>query len=444
MKNSMKSFVLPVLVSIFLTPAAAQAPMGLDECMDYAVEHSPAVAQAALTNADYRQDFIESVADLAPSVGASSYAYVNYGRSIDPETNTYTTNGNFSNAYSVSGSVPVFAGLSGINTVRMRKVIRAMGGEALQQVKDQVAVNTMKAYFDVVYYTESSRLAEEQLETSRATLERTEKQFELGLKSAADVAEIESQVASNDFLLTRQRNELALAEITLRETMNWPDGEPLAIDTGVAIDVPVYGRSLSEVTDFAVENHPKALEAQYDVRSKRLNLSVARGRMWPSVSFSSGYSTDYFTSLEDDAAARSFRSQFRDNRGYYFQFNMNIPIFNGLSRRTSRNRARNALRSTEQRRTQTLNSLRSEVAQAYQQMQGFGKEYVQAVKKTAAAELAHKAVVSKFEKGLMSALDVQTSADKLLEARAQKLQARLQYIIKYRLVEWYDGKPLIR
>lgn len=444
MKNNMKSIVLPVLVSIFLTPAAAQAPMGLDECMDYAVEHSPAVAQAALTNADYRQDFIESVAALAPSLGTSSYAYVNYGRSIDPETNTYTTNGNFSNAYSVSGSMPVFAGLSGINTVRMNKVIRAMGGEALQQVKDQVAVNAMQAYFDVVYYTESSRLAEEQLATSRTTLAQTEKQYELGLKSAADVAEIESQVASNDFLLTQQRNALALAEITLKETMNWPADEELAVDTDVAVDVPLYGRSLGEVTDFAVENHPKALEAQYEVRSKQLNLAIARGNMWPSVSFSSGYSTSYFTSLDDDAVARSFRAQFRDNRGYYFQFYMSIPIFNGLSRRTSRNRARNALRSTEQRRTQTLRTLQSEVAQTYQQMQGFGKEYVQAVKKTAAAELAHKAVLSKFDKGLMSALDVQTSADKLMEARAQKLQARLQYIIKYRLVEWYDGKPLVR
>lgn len=418
--------------------------MGLDECMDYAVEHSPAVAQAALTNADYRQDFIESVAALAPSLGTSSYAYVNYGRSIDPETNTYTTNGNFSNAYSVSGSMPVFAGLSGINTVRMNKVIRAMGGEALQQVKDQVAVNAMQAYFDVVYYTESSRLAEEQLATSRTTLAQTEKQYELGLKSAADVAEIESQVASNDFLLTQQRNALALAEITLKETMNWPADEELAVDTDVAVDVPLYGRSLGEVTDFAVENHPKALEAQYEVRSKQLNLAIARGNMWPSVSFSSGYSTSYFTSLDDDAVARSFRAQFRDNRGYYFQFYMSIPIFNGLSRRTSRNRARNALRSTEQRRTQTLRTLQSEVAQTYQQMQGFGKEYVQAVKKTAAAELAHKAVLSKFDKGLMSALDVQTSADKLMEARAQKLQARLQYIIKYRLVEWYDGKPLVR
>ena len=41
-------------------------------------------------------------------------------------------------------------------------------------------------------------------------------------------------------------------------------------------------------------------------------------------------------------------------------------------------------------------------------------------------------------------LDLQTAADKLLEARSERLRARLQYIIKVRLVEYYHGEPLIR
>ena len=108
------------------------------------------------------------------------------------------------------------------------------------------------------------------------------------------------------------------------------------------------------------------------------------------------------------------------------------------------NRARNNWHIAEQQRMETLRALESEVAQAYQQMLGYGKEFVQASKKSAAAQLAYDAVAGKYAQGLASALDLQTAADKLLEARSERLRARLQYIIKVRLVEYYHGEPLIR
>ncbi len=184
------------------TPVEQPAPMSLEECMRYAVEHSPAVRRQDYTNRNYRQDYIESVASLVPAVSGSVGASTSFGRSVDPETNTYTDVSNFDNSYSLSGQIPVFAGLTGINTVRAARVMRMQGVEELQLARDEIALKTMQAYFDVVYYTESVRLAREQLETSTAELAKSRKLFELGLKSAADVAEVESQQASDDYLVT--------------------------------------------------------------------------------------------------------------------------------------------------------------------------------------------------------------------------------------------------
>ena len=60
------------------------------------------------------------------------------------------------------------------------------------------------------------------------------------------------------------------------------------------------------------------------------------------------------------------------------------------------------------------------------------------------AELAYNAVAGKYDRGMVSALDLQTAANNLLQARSERLRARLQYIIKTRLVEYYNGAPLIR
>lgn len=212
--------------------------MTLDECMRYAVEHSPAVRRQDYTNRSYRQDYIESVAALVPSVSGTVGASTSFGRSVDPETNTYTDVSNFDNSYSLSGQMPVFAGLTRINTLRAARVMRSQGVEELQLARDEIALKTMEAYFDAVYYTESVRLAREQLETSTAELAKSRKLFELGLKSAADVAEVESQCASDDYLVTQQENNLALAEIALSEAMNYPADRPLRIVTDPPVETP--------------------------------------------------------------------------------------------------------------------------------------------------------------------------------------------------------------
>ena len=97
--------------------------MTLDACMAYAVEHNPNVRQQIYANRNYRQEYIASIAALVPSISASASATTSFGRSVDPETNTYTTVANLDNSYSLSGQIPVFAGLSGINTVRAARVM---------------------------------------------------------------------------------------------------------------------------------------------------------------------------------------------------------------------------------------------------------------------------------------------------------------------------------
>ena len=88
-----------------------------------------------------------------------------------------------------------------------------------------------------------------------------------------------------------------------------------------------------------LDNHPKALAAGYDVRHSRLQFSVAKGNLYPSISVGGGYSTNFFMNLDDRTQYAAFPAQFRDNRGYYFSAQLSIPIFGGLSRRTSLNRA---------------------------------------------------------------------------------------------------------
>lgn len=440
----MKTALLTLAVSILLTPLYAQEKMTLEACMKYAIEHSTSVQQQEIALEDARQNYIGAVASAMPSINASTGGTMNYGRSIDPETNTYTTTSTFNNSYSLSGSLTVFNGLSTINTIKATKVMRAMGVEELQLARDQIAMNTMSAYFDVVYYYGTVEIAQEQLRTSQLELKQVQEQYELDLKAPADVAEVEAQVANYDYLLTEQQSNLELALIELRKVMNYPQEEPLEIDTEVDIEGMLITETLEEVLSYALVYNPQIRSKEMNSRYYELNYASTKGRYLPSISLSGGFSTNYFVNVDSPGNYAKYFNQLRNNRGYYVGMSMSIPIFSGLSRRVAKHRAKlqydNAiLAHTEQRRT-----LESEVAKTYQEMQNFGKQYIMSKKKVQANDLAYRSVSQKFAEGMVTAIDLQTASNNLLQARSDLLHARLQYIIKCRMVGYYNGIPLIR
>ena len=459
----MKRLILIFIVCDFFTMAYGQT-LTLNDCMQYAIEKNHNVKKQKFTNDNYRQDQTEAIATLFPTLGVNSNLSANYGRSIDPETNIYTSTGNLGNSYSVSGQMPVFAGFQNINTLRVSRAMRLMGVEKLQQTKDEVAIKTMQAYFDVVYFTHSVKITRDQLATSKTTLEQSQKMYELGRKSRADVAQVESQVASDELLLIQQQNKLQLAELSLKEQMNFPLNEELLIDTDIDGNFSFLSgymtlqdstcredgfnkAAIGELVDYALANNPKMMAAKYNVRQSQLNLYIAQGRYAPSIYANGGFSTNYYKMLNggnDANAAAPFFDQLKENRGYYFGASLSIPIFNGLSRRTNVHRYKNALRIAEQDNSQTEMALKTEVTQAVLEMKGFEQEYEQATKKVNAAQLSHDASLSKYRQGLVSPIDLQTTANLLLTAKAQQLNSHLQFIIKRKLVSYYNGEPLVK
>ncbi len=438
----MKKTILTLIVSILFTPLYSQR-MSLEECMAYAVEHSTSVGQRANSLASAREDYIDAVAAVLPSVSANTGGSVNFGRSVDPETNTYTTVSTFNNSYGVSAGMTLFSGFDAINGIRAAKVARAMGVENLQLARDEAAMNAMAAYFDVVYYTGTVKIAEDALAASELNMKKASKNLELGLVSPADVAEIEAQVAANDVSLTEQQNNLALAEIRLREVMNYPQDESLEIDTDVRIEGAMTGASFAEVLDNALTNNPRMRSAQLNSRYNEINYSRAKWRYYPSISAGGGYNTSFYTNLDNSSAYDSWWRQLKQNRGSYVSVSMSIPIFSGLTRRTSKHRARYSMNNAALQEEATRRAVESEVAQTYSQMQGYGKQYVQGRKKVKATELAYQGVSQKFAKGMVSAIELQTASNNLQRARSEMLRSRLQYIIKCRMVDYYNGIPLL-
>ena len=230
-KNNKTKQSLLLLVSLCSLNITAQEVWNIDQCMAYAVEHNHIVKQRHLEADNYRMDRMKAIGQFLPGVSGNVSAQYNFGRSVDPETNTYISKSTFNNGYSMEASIPIFRGGSLISQVRKSKANLLLGKAALQEARDNTALETFQAYIDALYYYGTTRLAKQKLAESDSLLYKTRRQETLGLKGMADVAQMEAQQASDAYNLTHQQNLYETAMLTLKQKMNFPIEEALLLDT---------------------------------------------------------------------------------------------------------------------------------------------------------------------------------------------------------------------
>jgi outer membrane protein len=412
--------------------------------MKYAVENSPAVKRAAYTYDIYKAEQLAAVGSFLPSVTVGSSLQYNFGRAVDPETNTYVNTTTLNNYYEGGSSLPLFRGGQLVNQWRLAKANRQMGQNDIQKAKDDLALNTMEAYVNVAYYKGTIKFAAEKLAESNRNLTKVQREEELGLKGKADVAQIEALVAGDDYMLTRQQNLYTTAMLQLKDYMNYPYDEELMIDTAALVsDYPTPSESVDEIFGYAMNVNPGAVQADFLSKATRLKYLMQKGRLLPSLNLSAGIYTSYFENLKAETMPTPFRRQFGNNRGEYISVSLRIPILDGFAALTDVRRARNNMKIANEQRSETLRKLQTAIEQSVADRDGFAKESVQMEKKLKADEIAYRLTLRKFEEGLMSSIELQTSANTLLESKANLLQRQLMFLLKSRQVEYYKGRPLI-
>ena len=423
---------LSILLATAVNSSAQETMLTVDDCMSYAVEHNHDIRISRLTHDNRRADHTQAIGAFLPSVNASVGVQYNFGRAIDPETNTYTNVSTFYNGYSIQTSLPVFDGFQRLNQLRAAKASLLMGNSQIRAQQDELALQVFEAYCNVMYYQGTVKMAEEKRLQSELTLRQTQVMAEIGQKSEADVAQMEAQLAGDDYEITRQLNALSTALLTLKQLMNYPETDTLLL-AGTLED-----ERIGHTTEYA--ENPDLEAAQYNVVVARRNLSIAKGALSPSISISGGMSTSYNKMLHNPTTG--FHDQLRNNKGEYVYASLSIPLFNRMETITRIRRQRNNLRIAEEQLAQKRDELTKLQLQALNDCEGYRKQTIQMRKKVEADSIAARLTTRKYEEGLSSAIDVQTSNATLLESRAQLLQCQLMLALKQKLVNYYKGIAL--
>ena len=430
-----------LLLSLALGGSALHGqPMSLSDCMDYAVSHSTEMRLSAADRSDERAEKVQALLNaFTPSVSAQSYAYNQYGRNLDPETNTYTDFTTFHNGYSLSAGITLFDGFQAINRLRIAKVQQQMGLSQERQTADKVRLATMEAYYQVVYYDRLVEVLRLQAATADSALLKAQREEALGRKGHADVVQMESEQAQRQFQLTQAEGQLQQALLTLKETMCWPLDSSLSITKTITKNENNNGNDNGNA--FVL---PSVQIAEAHLRQAQLQLQQARGAWSPSLSLNAGWSTTYYT-YPDMAGYQPlpFREQWKNNGGEYVQLTLSIPIYSKGQRSLALNKSKNEvsraqarLEQAQQERDNALCRARDEVATAQ----------AAARQATRMAEVKRQAFLlaqRQYALGLITAIEYQTASQSFLTAEADNINALLQLQLKRHQLNYYRTGKLL-
>ncbi|MDE6783077.1 MAG: TolC family protein, partial [Paramuribaculum sp.] len=211
------------ILLLIITSAGAQPRLWtLDECIDYAVAHNMSVRQNSLQVNSAELDITEAKDAFLPSVNAGASQTFNFGRGLTSD-NTYADRNTSQTGWTVSLSLPLFQGLQAKRRLDLSRANLSVAERKVEAAKDDVILQVMAQYLQVLYNGEMAQLAHEQMRMSRVELDRRRTLLEAGKIPELDLRQAEAQLAQDSLSAVSADADRNLALFDLSRLMQLPD-----------------------------------------------------------------------------------------------------------------------------------------------------------------------------------------------------------------------------
>lgn len=421
----------------------------LEDCINYAFENNIQIKQSELSIKTSEINLLEGKLSLLPNInGDANYSY-NWGRVLDQTKYEYINRETKQGNFSLDANFLLFAGLQKMNNVKKLKIDFLTSQYAADKMKDDISLLLTQAYLSILFNKELLRVAREQVQITKEQGNRTSKMVEAGTLARGSLLEIQAQNAREEINVINYENSLELAYLDLLQILDMP------ADTDFEIEIPVLDLELTEdllpvggIYEYALLNQPSIKGAELQVESALKNVSIAKGRMSPTLNLVSGWSTNYSNQPKFDTTTLTFQDipfedQFSDNQSRYLAFALNIPIFNGYQVSSNISRAKIMAEDARYNYELTKNNLRKTIEQAYSDARAGYKTYTATSKSLTSFEESFRYTEQKFNVGLTNSVDYNLAKTQLTAAESELVRAKYDYIFKTKILDFYMGKPLV-
>jgi outer membrane protein len=433
-------FQFLMMVSLNLT---AQEKWTLNECINYAIKNNLKVHAAGLDEKVAVTNYNQSKWNLLPGISGGADAGMNYGRSVDPNTNGIVNTSFFNNSYYLGASVDLFRGFMLQNQIRYQQFRKEVAVNNRLSETDDLAFTVMNAFFYVLYFEELMTIANEQKSLSELNVKKMQILVTTGLKSQTDLLEVRANYEKDELFCIQTANNIESTWITLKKAMNLPPDQVIKLDfseTEPEIDA-VLTANIPELFVRHTAWSPVIQSYELDWKASQKNINVKKAGFFPSVKLQASYNTGFYQTNKDNKnEVIAYRDQIKNNANQMIGATLTVPVFNKNAVRFDVERSRIDAEQAKTRLEIARQNLLYQMEGDYNELTASWKEFQQAKRQLQADTLAYQASQKKFNQGMITAVDLNTTKNRMANTSSQVLHSKLTYAMKKRILDFYGGK----
>lgn len=471
----MRTINLCIAVLAF-TSSFGQEKWSLQKCVEYALEHNIDVKQGTLQAKLSELTVKQNKASRIPTLGAGVNGQYQRGLTENPTTGVLQNSDYFAAGFGVQSGVTLFNWFALTNTIKANELMWQADKQQTNKIKDDIALNVATAYLRILLSREQANITRNQVSLTQAQLENTRKQVNAGKLPELNAAQLEAQLARDSSTLIADESSVTQSLLVMKVLLTLDAGADFDVATPPVEMIPILPMADLQpevVYALALANLSQQKVNDLYLQAAKKLVTATRGRMFPSVTASGSLGSNY-TDIEypiynvgplkstsalvtvggvdypvyapsevlTGMGRAPFGRQIKNNFGQTLGVSLNVPIFNGLSTRTSWQRAKINVSQYELAKQKGDIELKQNIYDAYNNAVAAMEKFNANNKTVQTAQKVFDFAQKRYDVGLLSTFELITSQNELQKAKLDMLYSQYDYVFKMKLLEFYRGQGL--
>lgn len=452
----------------------SQDKWSLERCIQRALDNNIQLKQNKVQADQAALTLHQSKLNQLPSLSGSSGYSFNFGRNVDPLTNSYKSEVFSGNNWGLSSGALVYGGGQLRTNIALNQSLLEERKLRNQQSQNDIQLNVVLAFMNILFEEERLNNSRAQLAISQNALERMMRLIQAGSQPENARYDLDAQIALNEQTVIGSENNLTQALLNLKTLLLLDADYNLVIerpevDIPADVDPDVY--TFSDVYQSALNTQPSMQADELLIKSSKLAINLAKTQLQPTLSLGGSVNTAYSNKglhIVGTSSVRqpfeaffnndkytfevestipitekaSYWQQFSDNLGYGLGVNLNIPIYNRGSVRTRIKSAEMDLTTTTLQVEQNKENLKSTIQRAIADAKASKRAYNAAQKTLEAQKISYENIQKRLDLGSANTYELIEAKNRFDSAANSLIINKYDYLFRLKVIDYYLGKPL--
>jgi outer membrane protein len=445
----------------------------LKQCVETAIQNNLQVRQSEYQAQADKVTYQQAKGNQLPFISGNISHGLNQGRSIDPFTNSYSSQQiNFAN-YSINTNITIWNGSSIQNYIKQNELSSKASELDWQQAKDNITINVILAYLQILSNQEQLNVARNQVTVTKAQVDRLETLNASGAIAPSLLYDLKGQMGSDELTVITIRNNLESAKISLAQLMNVPYASNIQLESLVSdqLKPSLYDGTPDNIYQTATQQLALVKAAELRRQSAQKRYLSAKGQLLPTLSFNGGFGTNYsslgsrqeFLNTVDVSTSSyvtvsgtkvpvfspqsnyqsqkiTYTDQLSNNFNSSLSLGIQVPILNGLIAKSRVKQAQITEKRTEFEANTVKTQLRQAIDQAYINMNTAFERYLTLAKQLEDFTNSFKAAEVRFNAGVNSSVEYLLAKNNVDRTNANFVAAKYDYLLRSKVLDFYQGR----